>query len=53
MAFKGTFKALEMGNLFEVPSIINLPKVQIQLAYIDDFISFPARKFINTYFIKN
>ncbi len=44
---------LEMGNLFEVPSIINLPKVQIQLAYIDDFISFPARKFINTYFIKN
>lgn len=44
---------LKTKNLFEVPSNINLPKIQIQLAYIDDFISFPARKFINTYFIKN
>ena len=46
-------KELKTKNLFEVPSNINLPKIQIQLAYIDDFISFPARKFINTYFIKN
>ena len=44
---------LKTKNLFEVPSNINLPKIQIQLAYIDDFISFPVRKFINTHFIKN
>lgn len=46
-------KELQTGNLFIVPSNISLPKIQVQLAYIDDFISFPARKFINTYFIKN
>ena len=43
---------LEKKNLFEVKTNIDLPKIQIQLAYVNDFISLPAQKFINTYFIK-
>lgn len=44
---------LDNKMLYEVPTTFKLPEIQLQLAYIDNFISFPARKFIEKYFIKN
>ena len=44
---------LDNKILYDVPTTFELPKIQLQLAYIDNFISFPARKFIEKYFIKN
>ncbi len=44
---------LDNKMLYEVPTTFKLPEIQLQLAYIDNYISFPARKFIEKYFIKN
>ena len=44
---------LDNKILYDVPTTFELPEIQLQLAYIDNFISFPARKFIEKYFIKN
>ena len=44
---------LDNKILYDVPTTFELPEIQLQLAYIDNFISFPARKFIEEYFIKD
>ena len=44
---------LDNEILYDVPTTFELPEIQLQLAYIDNFISFPARKFIEEYFIKD